>query len=396
MAGNVNLVAARAAKKDEFYTQWNDIENEMQAYLEYDPDVFRGKTVLLPCDDPEWSNFTKYFALNFEKFGLKKLTSTSCAPRFNPAADKRGRIYVLERGEDASEDGCLSEEYLKWDYLEGDGDFRSEEVTKLRDEADVIVTNPPYSLFREFIPWMIDGDVEFAVIGSMNAVTYREVFPLIKEGKVWLGRGRSRWFEVPAIYPESKSEKFTKEGSRIIPVYSNWFTNIQHGRKNEPLKLKTMEGNLLHGSKRVREAAYVKYDNYDAIEVPEVKGIPSDYPGVMGVPISFLDKYNPDQFEILGCANYTGPYGSDHLGVGRIGKEWMAKYREAGGRGRYAESMTNLVYYSTDGVAKYPFSRILIRHRNPEREESQPLSQSRSGQSSLRCKRGLSHVEVRG
>ena len=141
MAGNVNLVAARAAKKDEFYTQWNDIENEMQAYLEYDPDVFRGKTVLLPCDDPEWSNFTKYFVLNFEKFGLKKLISTSYALSPNPAIEERGRVYVLERGEAASGDGRLNKEGLTWDYLEGDGDFRSGEVTKLRDEADIVVTD---------------------------------------------------------------------------------------------------------------------------------------------------------------------------------------------------------------------------------------------------------------
>lgn len=334
MAGNSNLSAAKAAKNDEFYTQWNDIEREVQAYLEYDSNVFRNKIVLLPCDDPVASNFTKYFALNFERFGLKKLISTSYAPASNPAVTKRdqmlshlelgedqderfneddtwhkGRIYVLER--DSSHEGRLNKEDLKWDYLEGDGDFRSEEVMRLRDEADVVVTNPLFSLFREFMAWLIEGDVKFSVIGSMNAITYKEIFPLIKDNKVWLGRGsnkggNSMWFGVPEHYPPSKSEKVDADGSRIIPVTSKWFTNIEHGRRHEPLVLMTMEDNLIYGSKKVRETAYFKYDNYDAIEVPETKGIPSDYDGVMGVPISFLNKYNPEQFEILGATESEG------------------------------------------------------------------------------------------
>ena len=337
MAGNTNLGAAKAAKNDEFYTQWNDIENEMQAYLEYDPDVFRGKTVLLPCDDPERSNFTRYFALNFNKLGLKKLISTSYSPC------SKGRIYVTEQSSN------LNEEDLQWDCLEGDGDFRSDEVTRLRDEADIVVTNPPFSLFREFLSWLIDGDVEFAVIGNMNAVTYKEVFPLIKENKVWLGCGSNMWFEVPAIYPENKNEKFTKEGSRIIPVYSKWFTNIQHGRKNEPLKLMTMDDNLRY-NKRIMGCpnSYKNYDNYDAIEVPFTSGIPSDYEGVMGVPISFLDKYNPEQFEIIGTSD--GALAAS-LGVKPLGPEYE------GNVGR-----TKLGLAST---RKAVFRRIIIRHRNP-------------------------------
>ena len=361
MAGNTNLGAAKTAKNDEFYTQWNDIENEMQAYLEYDPDVFRGKVVLLPCDDPERSNFTKYFALNFNKLGLKKLISTSYAHC------RKGRIYVTEQRAN------LNKEDFQWDYLEGDGDFRSDEVTALRDEADIVVTNPPFSLFREFLAWLIDGDVEFAVIGNMNAVTYKEVFPLIKENKVWLGCGNSMWFEVPASYPENKNEKFTKEGSRIIPVYSKWFTNIQHGRKNEPLKLMTMDDNLRY-NKRIMGSpnSYKNYDNYDAIEVPFVSGIPSGYEGVMGVPLSFLDKYNPEQFEILGSQ-------------------------------RWGKSQELLDVYTGDVVppendkktlinGKETYDRIFIRHRNPGRKEPQLLSRSRGGRSSLRCKRELSHI----
>ena len=357
MAGNTNLVAAKAAKNDEFYTQWNDIESEMQAYLEYNPDVFRDKTILLPCDDPDRSNFTKYFAERFEQLGLKKLISTSCA-----ADGGNGKVFVLE-GENGPQ----------WGYLAGCGDFRSEEVTALRDEADMVITNPPFSLFREFVEWLIEGDVEFAAIGNMNAVTYKEIFPLIKENKVWLGCGNNMWFEVPAIYPENKNEKFTKEGSRIIPVYSKWFTNIQHGRKNEPLKLMTMDDNLRY-NKRIMGSpnSYKNYDNYDAIEVPFVSGIPSGYEGVMGVPLSFLDKHNPEQFEILGSQ-------------------------------RWGKSQELLDVYTGDVVppendkktlinGKETYDRIFIRHRNPGRKEPQLLSRSRGGRSSLRCKRELSHI----
>ena len=289
MAGNANLGAAKAVKNDEFYTQWNDIENEMQAYLEYDPDVFRGKTVLLPCDDPEVSNFTKYFALNFNKLGLKRLISTSYAPC------RKGRIYVTEQGAN------LNEGHLKWDYLEGDGDFRSEEVAKLRDEADMVVTNPPFSLFREFVAWMYEGGVKFAVIGNMNAITCKEIFPLIKGNKIWVGASGMRGitYEVPIIGELAKGQ-YEENGKRYQKMGNTcWFTNIQHGRRHEPLSLMTMDDNLIHGSKRVRKTAYPHYDNYDAIEVPETKGIPSDYAGVMGVPISFLNKYSPEQFEII-------------------------------------------------------------------------------------------------
>ena len=350
MAGNTNLGAARAAKNDEFYTQWNDIENEMQAYLEYDPDVFRGKVVLLPCDDPEASSFTKYFALNFNKLGLKKLISTSYAPCC------KGRIYVTEQGAN------LNKECLKWDYLESDGDFRSDEVTKLRDEADIVVTNPPFSLFREFLAWLVEGNVEFAVIGNMNAVTYKEIFPSIKDNKMWPGTAfnKTMEFAVPADYYAAKDAELDKYGNRLVKVPAiSWFTNIEHGRRHEFLELMTMEDNLAYGSKKVRSAGYPNYDNYDAIEVPFTSGIPSDYEGVMGVPISFLGKYNPEQFEIL-------DYPDGKVGPG----QWIP----------YIE-----------GTAKY--ARILIRHRHLT---IQSLSRSRSGQSSPRCKRGFSHVEVRG
>ena len=203
---NTNLANAKTAKNDEFYTQYADIQKEINAYLEYNPDVFRGKTVLLPCDDPEWSNFTKFFAQNFELFGLKKLISTSYAVEskkikdWQPTlfekespyydADKsrtNGKIFVLD--EDINNDGRFNINDLHWNYLEGDGDFRSDEVKALRDEADIIITNPPFSLFREFMMWIIEANKQFVVIGNQNAVSYKEIFPLIRENKIWLGVG---------------------------------------------------------------------------------------------------------------------------------------------------------------------------------------------------------------
>ena len=293
MAGNASLGAARAAKNDEFYTQWNDIENEMQAYLEYDPDVLRGKTVLLPCDDPEWSNFTRFFVRNFTAFGIKKLISTSYTPRGN------GRIFVMESG--SKSDGGI-----EWEHLDGDGDFRSDEVTALRDEADMVITNPPFSLFREFMAWLVEGDVKFSIIGNKNAITYKEVFPMVRDNKLWLGNGFAKgnaYFRIPPELARDFAAGVYDESTGMVHFRNiDWFTNIEHDRRHEPLLLMTMDDNLIYGSKRVRETAYPHYDNYDAIEVPETKGIPSDYPDVMGVPISFLDKYSPDQFEIMGIA----------------------------------------------------------------------------------------------
>ena len=325
---NTNLHKAKREKNDEFYTQLRDIEKEMQAYLEYDPDVFRDKTVLLPCDDPDWSNFTKYFALNFESLGLKKLISTSYA-----ADGGHGKVFVLD-----------DENELQWEYLTGDGDFRSAEVTALRDEADMVITNPPFSLFREFVAWMNEGGVSFSVLGNMNAITYKEIFPLIKDNKIWLGRGKdkggnSMWFEVPEDYPQNKHERVEDDGTRIIPVSSKWFTNIEHGRRHEPLKLMTQAENELSNRRIINNSnSYKKYDNYDAIEIPSTSGIPSDYTGVQGVPISFLDKYCPEQFEIVGCSyNYGRPEG-------------------------WAESIS--MGGTIDGNNVY--KRILIRHINPE------------------------------
>ena len=321
---NESLSAAKAAKNDEFYTQYYDIEREINAYLEFDSDVFRGKTVLLPCDDPEWSNFTLYFAQHFQTLGLKKLISTSYAPeskkyktpyqpslfeqdapQFDPnKTSVRGKIFVLDH--DIDGDGRIDFHDLEWRYLDGDGDFRSDEVTRLRDEADIIVTNPPFSLFREFLAWIVEANKKFVIIGNMNALTYREVFPLIKDNKIWLGNGFHNGNAFFRPVGEREYASGVKDDSTGLVKFRNccWFTNLDHGRRHQPLSLMTMEENIMYSKhKDIRGKGYAHYDNYDAIEVPYTDAIPSDYDGAMGVPITFLDKYCPDQFEILGSFN---------------------------------------------------------------------------------------------
>ncbi len=319
-----NLQTAKAGKKDEFYTQFSDIQREVNAYLEYDANVFRDKTILLPCDDPEWSNFTKFFAHNFEQFGIRKLISTSYAPEskriksWEPTlfesdspyydADKsktNGKIFVLDH--DTNANGRIDINDLEWSYLEGDGDFRSDEVKKLRDEADLIITNPPFSLFREFVKWIIDSDKNFLIIGNQNAITYKEIFPLIKDNKMWLGKGFPGGAgHFISSYEDIATATNHVEGMiRVSGVV--WFTNIDHGRRHQPLSLMTMEDNLIYSKhKEIRESGYIHYDNYDAIEVPYSDAIPSDFDGVMGVPITFLDKYCPEQYDIIGMESSAG------------------------------------------------------------------------------------------
>ena len=322
---NSNLSNAKNAKNDEFYTQYQDIEKEVNAYLEYNPDVFKNKTVLLPCDDPEWSNFTRYFAQNFERLGLKKLISTSYAieskkfktdwvptlfetenPIYNVERSRVcGKIFILDH--DANANGRIDIDDLQWHYLEGDGDFRSAEVTALRNEADVIVTNPPFSMFHEFLAWIIETEKQFLMICNKNCVTYKDVFPLFKNNKVWSGRTEwsgGMWFETK--YKDDVDK--VVDGIDMKNVASIWITNMEHGRRHQPLPLMTMADNLKFSKhKEIRgKEAYEKYDNYDAIEVPYTDAIPNDYDGVMGVPISFLDKYCPEQFEIVGATESEG------------------------------------------------------------------------------------------
>jgi hypothetical protein len=392
---NVNLSSAKSAKNDEFYTQFADIEKEMNAYLEFDPDVFRGKTVLLPCDDPEWSNFTRYFAQNFERLGLRKLISTSYAPRisqYKPVeqptlfeslspqfdagkSDANGKIFTLTS--DRTGDGKIDVDDLEWDYLQGDGDFRSEEVTRLRDEADIVITNPPFSLFREFLAWVLEAGNQFVILGNMNAVTYKEVFPLLQEDKVWIGVTRtgvgSMWFLVGDDAP-SKSGQRVENGQRYQTVgNSAWFTNLDHGRRHQPLALMTQADNKKFSKhKEVKGVGYRRYDNYDAIEVPFTDAIPSDYPGLMGVPISFLSKYNPQQFEILGITKTWND------GAGLKTKTYPAQTQVSAGGvesvvGKLNDGAAIKVKTAPDAthykvkkaILVQVYARILIKHRSP-------------------------------
>lgn len=322
MPSNEKLHRAKKQKNDEFFTQYVDIEKEMNAYIEYNPDVFRDKTILLPCDDPEWSNFTKYFAQNFERFGIKKLISTSYAADSKPKEipyqptlfetespnfDKKktrshGKIFILER--DTNKDKKININDLEWSYLKGDGDFRSKEVTRLRDEADFIITNPPFSLFREFFDWIIRSGKKFAMISNKNCVTFKEVFPLIMGNKIW--SGREKWAGGMWFFTSDNSDDYDKEfeGKKYKNVPSIWITNTDHGRRHQPIPLMTMEDNIKFSKhKEIRNNDYKEYDNYDALEVPHVDAIPSDYSGLMGVPISYLDKHCPEQFGIIGCSD---------------------------------------------------------------------------------------------
>ncbi len=396
MAGNKNLGAAKQAKNDEFYTQYGDIQKEVNAYLDYDPDVFRDKTVLLPCDDPEWSNFTRFFAQNFEALGLKKLISTSYAPEakkekygilFEYALEQnggrpkneRGKIFVLDH--DANASGRIDFDDLEWSYLYGDGDFRSDEVKVLRDVADVIVTNPPFSLFREFLAWIVEADKKFLIIGNMNAITYKEVFPLIKANKMWLGATgfvTDMVFAVPkgtfvAPADKAKAERLGYVGDYTRLGNSCWFTNLEHGRRHQPLNLMTMADNRKYSRHReIRDRGYQTYDNYDAIEVPFTDAIPDDYEGAMGVPISFLDKYCPEQFEILGITKTwfggaTKVY-PEQIEVDKKGGRKKVTKLNDGAVLLLDDALQNQTYYIVDGLLyQQVYARILIRFKEGQK-----------------------------
>ncbi len=388
---NDNLSNAKKSRNDEFFTQYPVIEKEVSAYIEYDPDVFKNKTILLPCDDPEWSNFTKFFAQNFERFGLKKLISTSYAvdskiykipyqptlfERQDPQFDqykttKNGKIFILDR--DKTGNGRLDVEDLEWHYLAGDGDFRSTEIKKLRDESDIIITNPPFSLFREFLAWIVEAKKQFLIIGNMNAITYKEVFPLIKENKTWLGpsiTSGDREFAVPDNYPITAAGwRIDENGRKFLRIKGvRWFTNLDHGRRHQPLPLMTMADNLKFSRhKEIKgKKSYDRYDNYDAIEVPFTDAIPSDYDGVMGVPISFLDKYNPEQFEILGSDAYNDtPPTKKYTNKEKVvdGKRMKSKTGTMGCVIR-EEKFGSGTYFDVGYPVRAVYKRILIRHRN--------------------------------
>ena len=486
MAKNENLHKAKDAKKDEFYTQYEDIQNELNHYEQH----FQGKTVLCNCDDPFESNFCKFFLRNFNYLGLKRLicTSYSTSPvigqqlTFFDWMDEpvvRGHGYAMDIREvpmangrgvsDADIDALLKSKKRGVKKLEGDGDFRSEECIEYLKQADIVVTNPPFSLFREYVAQLMEYGKKFLIIGSKNAVTYKEIFPLIKEDKLWLGYGFRKddaYFRIPLERAMGYAPGVYNPATGLVHFRNcTWYTNLDIQKRHEELTLfKRYYGN---------EEEYPHYANYDAIEVSKVSDIPCDYyeeigvpityldkhnpdqfeiigasrwlgkpmseiapkgsyvsggvrfylpvessqnvhveretplplslrqsghqapqgidgcmtgssssgrcSGVMGVPITFLDKYNPEQFEIVGCADYTGKYGSDEIGIKRIGEEWITKYRVQGGRGHYTANMTSLVYYDADRNAKNTFKRILIKRRAMPNENRAEANQDQGG-----------------
>lgn len=316
---NENLSAAKNAKKDEFYTQLVDIENELRHYKEH----FKDKIVFCNCDDPYESNFVKYFAMNFNALGLKKLIATcyTTSPvmytqltffgeeEVISVAYSGKKPYVIEISEVTDENGDDAVDLTDFELilkknkpkiLKGDGDFRSAECIEYLKEADIVVTNPPFSLFREYVAQLREYDKKFIIIGNINAITYKEIFPLIKDNKIWLGysiHSGDREFRVPDSYPlKSAGYRIDNNGNKYIRVKGvRWFTNIDYEERHEDLIL----------YKTYNQEEYPTYDNYKAINVNKTAEIPCNYDGAMGVPITFLDKYNPEQFEILDAREYA-------------------------------------------------------------------------------------------
>lgn len=394
---NDGLGAAKAAKKDEFYTQYIDIQKEVEAYLEFDPDAFRDQVVYCNCDDPFESNFFKFFAANFNRLGLKKLISTSYDG--SPIAGEqlsfkddgasiplRESIAIeIEEIVDLNNDGATDIEDVRL-FLEqnphkrlpikGGGDFRSEECIELLKQADIVVTNPPFSLFREYVAQLIEFEKKFLIIGNTNAITYQEIFPLIKSNEIWLGATNfnvGMFFEVPDNW-----EKFhhidQNRGKKIARVSTScWYTNLDHGRRHAPLSLMTMSDNLKFSQGMKGKKAYDQYDNFDAIEVGTYKDIPSDFEGMMGVPVTFLDKYSPEQFEIVGYEKsyelQTKKYGPQ-VQVDKSEKKSNVSKLNDGAAIKVSSPPTGSTYYIVDQeifVQKY--KRIFIRHRKIASED---------------------------
>ena len=377
MAEKRDLAAAKLDKKDEFYTQLTDIEKEMRYYRKH----FQGKTVLCNCDDPFESNFFKYFVLNFNRLGLKKLIATCYATSpvmgsqlqyrvgkdgqmsfsfgDDPVADENAKhpykaivTKVYDKTGDGGVDMLDVAELFKTGEnelaeLKGDGDFRSEECLELLCEADIVVTNPPFSLFREYVSTLIENNKQFIIIGNVNAITYKEIFPLLKDDKMWIGasiHSGDRAFYVPDDYPMRASGcGIDEDGRRFIRVKGvRWYTNLDMKLRHDELIL----------VKKYNPEEYPKYENFDAIEVSKTADIPCDYPGVMGVPITFMDKYCPDQFKIIG------------LGITDLGKsigvgDYDRKYKTPASR-------DGTLYYVKDGKGVVPYARVLIQNKHPE------------------------------
>jgi len=308
---NKNLRSAKTDKKDEFYTQLSDIEKELKHYKNH----FKDKVVLCNCDDPRVSNFFHFFSYNFEKFGLKKLIATCYKSQDSDLFSQNNseRAIYLEYTGDKNGNNVPDVSEIGIKHLQGDGDFRSKECIELLKQADIVVTNPPFSLFREYVAQLVEHKKKFVIIGNLNALTYRDIFKLIKEDKLWFGHSihsGDREFRVPQDYPlNAAGSRVDEDGNKYIRVKGvRWFTNLDYTERHEDL--------LLYKTYNPEE--YPTYDNYEAINVDVTKEIPMDYPGVMGVPITYIDKYNPDQFEILGMASSAG-YNAEIVGIPFMG-----------------------------------------------------------------------------
>lgn len=353
---NKNLNAAKTAKKDEFYTEMTDIERELQHYWQH----FRGKVVFCNCDDPYESSFFKYFALHFNHLGLKKLICTcyngspvqgnELVIDFGDFSDEPKKVafkVVITEVKDLNGDGAVDLSDVRY-LLQNDknvisilktGDFRDPECIELLKEADIVVTNPPFSLFREYIAQLMEYGKKFLIIGSLNAIHYKEIFPWIKEGRIWLGYGfnaGNAFFRIPTQDKPKYSEGVYDETTGLVKFRNcHWFTNLDHNKRHEELDLVC----------RYSPEEYPTYDNFDAIDVGKVQDIPYDYDGIMGVPDTILGQLNPDQFEIIG------------LGSGDLAKQ--------AGVGKNYRGRTDLAY-TKDGKSKCPYSRILIRNKHPK------------------------------
>jgi len=392
---NKNLTNAKKAKNDEFYTQFSDIQKEVESYLEYDQNTFKGKVVYSNCDDPFESNFFRYFVLNFDKLGLKQLITTSYKP--SPVANtqlglfgddktltkSKGRSkitankFIINEVGDVDGDGSFTLEDIakqlrtnknnEWTPLEGEGDFRSDECVELLKQSDIVVTNPPFSLFREYITQLFEHKKQFLIIGNLNAITYKEIFPMIKENKVWLGNnarvnGGAMFYEIPeavANLDQVREIKTDEKGKKtyITRVQGvRWFTNLDHGRLHQPIPLMTKADVI----KFLTNKAFEKYENYNAIEVSLVKNIPSDYDGIMGVPISFLDKYSPEQFVIIGMCENENLY-KQKTKVYTSTECKQAYLDKFGKKGVYDLNASGVVI--RDGLREKVYQRVLIKHK---------------------------------
>lgn len=380
---NTNLADAKRIKNDEFYTQYSDIQKEIEAYLEYDPNTFRGKVIYSNCDDPFESNFFRYFVLNFKRLGLKRLITTSYKPSpiantqlglfgdDKTVAKTKGRPkitankFVINDVGDMDGDGAFNLQDIavqlkanknnEWMPLDGDGDFRSSECMELLKQSNIVVTNPPFSLFREYVAQLAEYKKKFLIIGNQNSITLKEIFPLVKDNKIWFGNSKVKEFNKP----DGTTQKFGNVG---------WFTNLDHGRRHQPLSLMTVSDNKKFNKKLQGKQAYEKYDNFDAIEVPFVDAIPSNYDGVMGVPVSFLDKHNPEQFEIVGLTKTwfgaaTKIY-PEQIQVGENNKKSKVTKLNDGAVLKINEPLNNKTYYMVEeGLYRQTFPRLLVKHK---------------------------------